>query len=342
MKKNEKLTKEKLEELYLSGMTMAEIGRQYGLTGEGVAYRMKKFGIKTLPPEYFISLKAKEKGLKSLMDLTKEELEELNKKYGRREIAKMYGCSEIVITERRKKFGLPALNKTDRINIKNSENMNNKCFDKNDWGFVWESKEKATGTDPETGLGRSGLDEYLAVIFPEVDDWIYNKKIDNLPNDMKILSKPDYRSEKLKMIVEFDGTYHYNSPNDIERDLKNQQNYINLGYKVVRIPFFIQLTNEVVKILFGVDVPFKLFNENIPSIGPNCKNTPAFLCPAGVVRMAIEFKKFQEQYKTNIEYLEKINDEKLTCVKLLKKVYDSIPDNCDFSQYEKIMEELYK
>ena len=340
MKKNEILTKEKLEELYHSGMKMSEIGRMYGLTGEGIAYRMKKFGIKTLPPEYFISVKAKQNGLKSLMDLTKEELEDLNKKYGRRKIAKMFGCSDITITERRKAFGLPALQKIDRINIRNSEKYKN--YDKNDWGFVWESKEKATGVDPETGIGRTGLDEYLAVIFPDINDWIYNKKVDNVPEGMKISSKPDYRSEKLKMIVEFDGIWHYSSPNDIERDLKNQKNYELLGYKVVRIPFFIQLTNEVVEKLFGVKVATKLFDEGIPSIGTKCKNTPAFLCPAGMVRMAIEFKKFPEQYKTNVEYLEKINDEKLTCVKLLKKIYDLIPENCDFSQYEKIMTDLYK
>ena len=245
------------------------------------------------------------------------------------------------ITERRKAFGLPALQKIDRINIRNSEKYN-KYHNKSDWGFVWESKEKATGVDPETGIGRTGLDEYLEAIFPEIDDWVYNKKIDNLPEDVKILSKPDYRSEKLKMIIEFDGIWHYSSPNDIERDLKNQKNYELLGYKVIRIPFFIQLTKEVVKTLFNVDVSFDLFKEGIPSIGIKCKNTPAFLCPSGVVRMAIEFKRFKEQYNANVEYLEKINDEKLTGVKLLKKIYDLIPDDCDFSQYEEIMIDLYK
>ena len=144
------------------------------------------------------------------------------------------------------------------------------------------------------------------------------------------------------MIIEFDGIWHYSSPNDIERDLKNQKNYELLGYKVIRIPFFIQLTKEVVKTLFNVDVSFDLFKEGIPSIGIKCKNTPAFLCPSGVVRMAIEFKRFKEQYNANVEYLEKINDEKLTGVKLLKKIYDLIPDDCDFSQYEEIMIDLYK
>lgn len=40
----------------------------------------------------------------------------------------------------------------------------------------------------------------------------------------------------------------------IRKDGENQKIYESFGYHVVRIPFFIQLTNEVVKILFGVEV----------------------------------------------------------------------------------------
>lgn len=43
--KKDELTKEKLEELYNLGKTDKAIGDFYGLTGEGVAYRRKKFGI---------------------------------------------------------------------------------------------------------------------------------------------------------------------------------------------------------------------------------------------------------------------------------------------------------
>ena len=97
--------------------------------------------------------------------------------------------------------------------------------------------------------------------------------------------------------------------------------YTALKYKIVRIPYFIQLSKTAVKTFFDVDVDCELFDERIPSLGIKSKNTPAFLCGAGVVRMAKDFKKFPSQYKTNIEYLESQNDEYLTGVELLKKLY---------------------
>ena len=50
---------------------------------------------------------------------------------------------------------------------------------KNKWGYLRETKEKAIrdGLDPDTGLHRTGLEEYLAVIFPDTSDWIHDKSI---------------------------------------------------------------------------------------------------------------------------------------------------------------------
>ena len=44
------------------------------------------------------------------------------------------------------------------------------------WGFLRETKVAAhkAGIDRATGLHRTGLDEYLKVIFPEVKDWIHD------------------------------------------------------------------------------------------------------------------------------------------------------------------------
>ena len=97
-----------------------------------------------------------------------------------------------------------------------------------------------------------------------------------------------------------------------KEDQKNMKNEIfkELGYKVIRIPYFIQLTNKVVYDLFGVNVKEKLFDENIPSLNIESRNTPAYLCPMGIRRMAIDFlDKSTEQLNVNIEYLQKICDE---------------------------------
>lgn len=176
------------------------------------------------------------------------------------------------------------------------------------WGFLRETENMArkAGIDKDTGLHRTGLEEYLKIIFPEVDDWVHDKALGTV-NEIKYRSRPDYRSEKLKLIIEFDGIQHYTKPDIIEKDIRNTELYITLGYKVVRIPYFIQLTNKAVKTLFDIEVSEKLFDEKISSLGIQGQNTPAYLCPAGVERMAKEFTKFPEQYKTNVDFLKKQN-----------------------------------
>ena len=179
---------------------------------------------------------------------------------------------------------------------------------KNKWGFLRETNAlaKKAGLDKDTGLHRTGLEDYLKVIFPKIDDWIHDKALGWI-NDHNYRMRPDYRSEKLKLIIEFDGLQHYTQPDKIENDSKTTELYKKLGYKVVRIPYFIQLTNKAVKTLFNVNVSEELFDVKISSLGIEGKNTPAYLCPAGVKRMAKEFKKFPEQYKTNIDFLKKQN-----------------------------------
>lgn len=203
--------------------------------------------------------------------------------------------------------------------------MNTFSVEKEKWGFLRETTEMArkAGIDPDTGLHRTGLNEYLAVIFPETNDWIHDKTIDTLPKELKSRKRPDYRSESLKLIIEFDGTPHYTDPNKIRDDENSTKFYEQLGYKVVRIPFFIQLTNTVVKQLFDVEVDEPLFNETFPSLGIKGAN-PANICVAGIERMAREFLKFPEQYKVNIEYLKSCNDDYLTGASLLEKKYEEL------------------
>ena len=196
------------------------------------------------------------------------------------------------------------------------------------WGYLRESKEmaKKDGNDPTTGLCRTGLEEYLSVIFPNVNDWIHDKCIGIL-NGEKCKYRPDYRSESLKMIVEMDGLPHYTSPQNVINDEIKTKRYEADGYKVIRIPYFIQLTNDVIKQLFGVEVKEKMFDEKYASMGIKNKNTPAFVCPLGLKRMAKEFKCFPTQYKINVDSLLKENDVLLTGVDMLQKEYNKLQNN---------------
>ena len=137
--------------------------------------------------------------------------------------------------------------------------------------------------------------------------------------------KPDYRSESLKLVVEFDGTHHYKYPDTIDGDIKKTKIYEQHGYTVVRIPFFIQLTKEAVKKLFNVDLDCELFDGSIPSLGVKGRNSPACLCSEGVKRMAREFKKFPEQYIVNLNALKQQGEPLKTGVETLEDYYNSIP-----------------
>ena len=193
---------------------------------------------------------------------------------------------------------------------------------KNKLGFLRETSELArkAGIDKDTGIHRTGLDEYLKIIFPKIDDWVHDKTLGKI-NDINYRSRPDYRSESLKLIIEFDGLQHYTKPDIIEKDIRLTKVYEDLRYKVVRIPYFIQLSNNAVKKMFGIEVEEFLFDESIPSLGYKGQNTPAYLCPAGLVRMVKEFRHFPEQYKTNIDFLKKQNEPFKTGIEFLEIEY---------------------
>lgn len=177
-------------------------------------------------------------------------------------------------------------------------------------GYLRETTEEAikAGIDKVTKICRTGLDEYLKLIYPTTDDWLHDKSIGGNIKDIS-RKRPDYRSESLKLIVEFDGLPHYTNPLQIQTDIERTLLYTKYGYKVIRIPYFIQLTKEAIKTLFDIDVNFETFCQDVPSLtlGNNC--TPAFLCLDGIKRMAQEFKKFPDQYELNINYLKGLPDE---------------------------------
>ncbi len=188
----------------------------------------------------------------------------------------------------------------------------------NQWGFLRETKKAAekAGIDKDTAICRTGLEEYLSVIFPATHDWIHDKGGVEL-DGKKLGTRPDYRSESLKMIIEFDGLPHYTNPDVILKDIQNTKNYEKAGYKVVRIPYFIQLSKDAVKELFDVDLDQELFDESIPSLGLKGRNTPAYLCHEGVKRMAREFLRFPHQYEVNLKALKEANNSFLSGLDLL-------------------------
>lgn len=94
-------------------------------------------------------------------------------------------------------------------------------------------------------LTEERLGDYLEILFPNTQ-FIHNKAV---PNSGLTRARPDYRSEKLKLIIEFDGYQHYNSASVILNDNKKDIAYKALDYRVIRIPYFIQMSPNLCKLL---------------------------------------------------------------------------------------------
>ena len=240
------------------------------------------------------------------------------------------GCSELksikipdsVTVETSAFYGCDNLQKETLDKIRA---INSKAFAK--WGYVRETRKQADNAERDDGVHRTELIDYLNAIFIQKTDWIHDK-----PFVKGRQIRPDYRSEMLNLIVEFDGVKHYTDPTTIVKDKKNEEIYKKQGYKIVRIPYFIQLTKEVVNQMFRSVKGFKpvaepLFPEGVASFSKSCivekyPYSPAFLCPAGLKRMAEDFLKYPEQYETNLKALKELNNDELSGVKFLEEAYE--------------------
>lgn len=198
------------------------------------------------------------------------------------------------------------------------------------YGFLRETENQAIkgGLDKDTGIGLTGLDTYLQILFPSLN-WVHDE-ICNPPiiksNGSTSRVRPDYQYSKVKVAINFDGLPHYQNPDIILKDYQQYFLYKQNGWKLIRIPYFIQLTKSACDILFsgitGYNSPEKeLFPENIPSIGLYNKCSPKYLCNQGIIRMAYEFHKFPKQYEINLENLKKLDPNNDSEYKTLEYYY---------------------
>lgn len=151
-------------------------------------------------------------------------------------------------------------------------------------------------------LTEEKLGLFLNEFFP--NDFIHNKCVNKSLNKR---FKPDYCSEKMKIIIEFDGYLHYNNSKQIKRDFKKDLEYLNLGYKIIRIPYFIQLSDNLIKIIFNKKISF-LQNYKNGFIDSKAL-LPADYCELGILRFKNNLEQFNYCKNEIIESLNnKINE----------------------------------
>ncbi len=160
-------------------------------------------------------------------------------------------------------------------------------------------KQKHPGSKKITGLGEylteSKMYFFLKNYFPG-EEPIYNRP---LSNDSKLGKNinPDFRFEsvvlkgkKTSLIIEFDGAQHYTKAFEVLKDRQKDQLYRDMGYEVIRFPYFIQLTSDVVGHYFGSK--FSYDNSYAHGFIDKKATLPSDFCELGIERFMNEISAY--------------------------------------------------
>jgi hypothetical protein len=86
-------------------------------------------------------------------------------------------------------------------------------------------------------------------------------------------------------VVEFDGDEHYRGSLKIRADRDKDRIALDLGYRIVRIPYWVQLTTETLEFYFGLQAQVV---QDFPHGFITTKVFPASFCELGVARFRSE------------------------------------------------------
>ena len=145
-------------------------------------------------------------------------------------------------------------------------------------------------------LTEDSLYELLTHLYTDFE--IIRNKI--VPNS-NIKNRPDFRIESKKLIIEFDGYRHYTMPNVILTDINKDKVYSSIGYTVIRIPYFIQMTFELQKLLF--DTVCNVETSYPHGFIDDAALLPAAYCELGIIRFKNDLEKFKLVYADIINSL---------------------------------------
>ena len=136
-------------------------------------------------------------------------------------------------------------------------------------------------------LTEENLKEYVELMYPDTE-WVHDKRF----KDTRY--RPDYVSHEKKLIVEFDGYQHYTSTKAIIRDKAKDKLFSDLGYKVVRIPYFVQMSNSVIKQLFGLEVEVEQKYRHGFIADNSTLVLPCDYCYLGIEKFKEDLKRFSD------------------------------------------------
>lgn len=125
---------------------------------------------------------------------------------------------------------------------------------------------------------------------------------DNVSSEVMVPTtrmRNDFRVNKngKTYVVEFDGDQHYRDAVVIQRDNLKDSLVRQLGFVVVRIPYFIQLTTQTFKHYFNEDFEIE---TTFPHGFHATKMLPASFCPLGYSRLLKEVDALPDNVRADI------------------------------------------
>lgn len=156
------------------------------------------------------------------------------------------------------------------------------------------------------------LGDFLQVAY-EGQTWDHDKKF-KIPNsEISHNFRPDYCCHNLKLCVEFDGPDHFTKANVIQADITKDTKIESHGYKVIRIPYFIQLTKESIRYFFNMDLDF---NNNFKHGFISKKVVlPTSFCEQGIWKFKNMLYKLESEKEIFSQIKESIKD-KINAIKV--------------------------
>ena len=167
-------------------------------------------------------------------------------------------------------------------------------------------------------LTEQNLGNIFSTLLPNIP-FIHNKTVPN----SGVRTRPDFRFETLKLIVEFDGSQHYQDVNVLCRDKEKDRIYQAMGYRIVRIPYFIQMTQELLHILFQQELSYQQCYPH--GFIDDAAVLPANFCELGIIQFRGDLERF-DIYRSDIisSLRQKINAKKEINLVLPPSLYDLI------------------
>lgn len=270
--KLEKPLKEDLEYLFLEvGMTIADLVQYFGKGKSSVSRWLQGYNIKKGTPQLeYVKLTEAELNSVDIRRLSRDFQKqpwiphkdipvksdfqylyaELN--WSRNAVATYLGISPARVAHIVAELGITKTSEQSNL-AKSVEMMRNKELPAKSIKKVIVKKAPSQAAKMRNAMAgeyltEDSLENYLKVIFP-THTWERNTTYRYNGGWFK----PDYICHTLKLVVEFDGMLHYSSAEVILRDKKKDLILRRDGYKVVRIPYFVQMSTEVIKALFKKD-----------------------------------------------------------------------------------------